>query len=206
MVVQTLRPPVRGSLDRVGLSCRYDRIRHVSSFDGTARDCPGAGGPAATTTETGSKNALQPQPFFGGTDKTVCLPGPFPVVSGLSLAGVVRVHVPWVRRVVWSRNLGVAGCWPVPAQKWHLFFFFFCCCCCGVVFSPKHLSRPLGCRTPRRSLQVFQVQVVEAQVFVVEAPPQVAPSPLQLRLVLAVPDQRYGLLVFPFLRLFILLG
>merc|ERR1711991_143983 len=40
------------------------------------------------------------------------------------------------------------------------------------------------------SLQVFQVQVVEAQVFVVEAPPQVAPSPLQLRLVLAVPDQR----------------
>merc|ERR1711991_734065 len=41
-----------------------------------------------------------------------------------------------------------------------------------------------------RSLQVFQVQVVEAQVFVVEAPPQVAPSPLQLRLVLAVPDQR----------------
>merc|ERR1711916_289029 len=33
------------------------------------------------------------------------------------------------------------------------------------------------------SLQVFQVQVVEA-------PPQVAPSPLQLRLVLAVPDQR----------------
>merc|ERR1711916_287049 len=40
------------------------------------------------------------------------------------------------------------------------------------------------------SLQVFQVQVVEAQVFVVEAPPQVAPSPLQLRLVLAVPDKR----------------